>query len=308
MAETNSGVWLDRTLRTGACGTWWSASAAGGHPLGLLQLEPTLLAEPAARDRVAAAVAAVRTLNPSGVLRTTELVVDTRRAWLVVASVPTPTLADLLAAGPTLGPGAAAGIALDVAHALRDLHAAGLSHGDLSTATVVLSSAGVATLIEVGVLTAIQGAPTDVGRDAFAWAAMVRELAGAANASEAELLDQAAATAESGDLATAARRLAARTAELSDFASRESLAAVLPTVVPGPARIPAPRSTMESTSTVRVRFGRGVPDSALSGAPISAVTPPQARRRSIRRIQVAALVVLLLLGAGAALWWLLLLN
>ena len=103
--ETNIGVWLDQTLRVGACGTWWTAGSASGQPMALLQLEPELIIQPAARDRIATAVAAVRTINPAGVLRTTELLVDARRAWLMVAGVPRSTLADLLAAHATLPAG-----------------------------------------------------------------------------------------------------------------------------------------------------------------------------------------------------------
>jgi hypothetical protein len=355
MMETNSGVWLDRTLRTSACGTWWSASAAGGHPLALLQLEPTLVAQPAALERVAAAVAAMREANPAGVLRTTEVVVDTRRAWLVVAALPAPTLADLLAALPThdalpthalppthdapptraalptddvlpthdvlpmaLAPGAGAGIAVDVAQALRSLHANGLSHGDLAADNVVLTSAGTAVLVEVGVLAAVRDAPTDAGRDAVAWGTLVRDLARATTSPEADLLLLAAATAESGDLATAARQLGGQAAGLSDFADRESLAAMLPIIGPTPVGIPTPRSTMDrmtigpttadpTAGPIRVRFGRGLPDSAILAARASTVAAP-ARRRSPRAIQLAVLVVLLLLSAGAALWWVVLLR
>ena len=45
MAETNIGVQLEATLRSGAIGTWWTASTGGGHPFGMLQLEPLLVAE-----------------------------------------------------------------------------------------------------------------------------------------------------------------------------------------------------------------------------------------------------------------------
>src|SRR5262245_33309369 len=116
--ETNNGVRLDRTLRVGPCGTWWSAATAGGHPLGLLQLDPDLTASTGALDRAATVVDAVRAANPTGVLRTTELVVEGRRAWLVAAVAPPITIADLLD-GEMLGAGAAAGVALDVGHALR---------------------------------------------------------------------------------------------------------------------------------------------------------------------------------------------
>jgi tRNA A-37 threonylcarbamoyl transferase component Bud32 len=280
VAETNIGMWLDRSLRTGGCGTWWSAATASGQPLGLLQLEPKLMAQPAVQDRVAAAVAAVRAANPRGALRTTELVVDTRRAWLVVAALPTPTLDDLLTARPALAPGAAAGIALDIAQSLRDLHAVGISHGDLAADIVVLTRGGAATLVEVGVLAALRDRPTDIGRDVLAWSALARDLATMTSSlDEAGLLSAAATIAESGDLATAARRLADRAADLPDFAGRESVIAMLPSLAPAPARIPAQRSPttaldgpepsavdVNGAGLVRIRFGRGIPEAAIAAA------------------------------------------
>jgi len=267
MAETNSGMWLNRSLRTSGCGTWWSASTDKWPALGLLQLEAALMVPVAVQERVAAAVSAVRAANPRGVLRTTELVVEARRAFLVVATRPTPTLEDLLAAWPTLAPGAAAGIAVDIAATLRDLHAVGLSHGDLTADTVVLTPGGSAVLIEVGVLAAVQDRPTDVGADVRNWSALVRGLAVATGSTpEAELLAQAAAIAESGDLATAARRLATRAAELADFTDRESLVAALPSIPPAPPRIPAQRSNVDAVNPVRLRFGRGIPEAAIVAA------------------------------------------
>jgi tRNA A-37 threonylcarbamoyl transferase component Bud32 len=306
MVETNSGMWLDQTLRAGAVGTWWSAATANGQPMGLLQLEPSLVAEPGSRDRLAAAVTAVRTVNSRGVLRTTELVVDAKRSWLVVATRPTPTLSDLLAAAPSLAPGAAAGVAVDVGQALRDLHAVGLSHGDLCADTVVLTSGGGATLVEVGVLAAVRGLPSDVGRDLVAWAALTRSLAAVATTSEAELLRAAAATAESGDLAYAVRRLAHEAASLADFVARESLVDALPSVKPATPGIPRSRSTMDQpASSVRLRFGRGVPLTAPATSRAAPSRPP--RRRWLRAAWTAAIVALLMLGVGAVLWWQLLL-
>ena len=310
--ETNSGVWLDRTLRVGACGTWWSAGTAGGQPLGMLRIEPDLIAQPAARERVAAAVAAVRAANPPGVLRTTELVMDTRQAWLVVATLPKPTLADVLAPAATLPSGAAAGLAVDVANALRELHAAGLGHGDLSPDSVILTGAGVATLAEVGVLAAARDVATDIGRDYRAWACLVRELANASTTFEADLLRAAAATAESGDLPTAARRLAVESCDLPDFVTRDALATLVPTVTHVPPPVPPRRntadlSTMDADGTaVRVRFGPGVPLSATVAAAPATETPPRQRRRWVRAVASVAAVALLVLGAGAAVWWLVL--
>jgi len=290
--QTNSELWLDKTLRIGACGTWWTAGTPGGHTLGTLQLDPDLVAAPAVRDRVAAAVSAVRAANPPGVLRTTELVYDAKRAWLVVATLPKPTLADLLAAKHALPPGAAAGLAVDIAAALRQLHAAGLSHGDLSAGAVVLTGGGSAVLAEVGVLAAVRDAPTDASADAEAWAGIVRELEARTADPESSLLAQAGVTGQTGDLAAAARRLALLAADLPDFETREGLASLLPDVAPAPPQtaqlaeaaighVPAQRqpSTLDSARTVvRLRFGPGVPDSALLN-PIVADTQARPKRR-----------------------------
>jgi tRNA A-37 threonylcarbamoyl transferase component Bud32 len=303
MVETNSGMWLDQTLRAGAVGTWWSAATPGGQRLGLLQLEQSLVAEPAARDRAAAAVTAVRTLNSRGVLRTTELVVDAKRSWLVVATRPTPTLSDLLAAKPALAPGAAAGVATDVAQALRDLHAVGLTHGDLAADTVILTSGGEAALIEVGVLAAVRGTPTEVDHDLVAWAALVRSLAAATVSPEADLLRAAAETAESGDLAFALRRLVHDAGYLPDFVARESLVDALPTAKPGSSRTSHQISTMDQRgSAVRVRFGRGVPLPPVTSRPATG-SARRTRRRWVRSVWVVAFVAVLALSLGAALWW-----
>ncbi len=299
--ETNSGVWLDRRLRAGACGIWWSGGTPGGQPLGMLRLEPGLVAQPAALERVAAAVAAVRAANPPGVLRTTELVVDARHAWLVVGTVPRPTLADVLAACVALPRGAAAGLAVDVGNALRQLHAVGLSHGDLAADTVIVTLAGAAALAEVGVLAAARDEPADVGRDCRAWAALARDLAGTA---DADLLVSAAAVAESGDLDTALGRLSAAAADLPEFASRDALAALMPTVGPAPDGVQSRRtwaetSTMDDGGTaVSTQIDHGAPPlSAVVAAP----TPPAPRRRRWSLVVTAA--VLVLLGVGAAVWW-----
>ena len=303
--ETNSGVWLDQALRVGACGTWWSAGTATGQPMALLQLEPDLIVAPAARDRIATAVAAVRTINPAGVLRTTELLVDARRAWLMVAGVPRSTLADLLAAHATLPRGAAAGLAVDVATALRELHAGGLCHGALAVDTVVLTAAGSANLAEVGVLAAAHGMPTDIGRDVAAWSALARRLATATTGDEAEALLAAAGTAGAGDLVTAQRRLANRGAEWPDYDSRNEVAALVAALAPVPRQRPAvDLSTMETPGTgIRLRFGPGLPDSAIL-RPAQPVAAPRWRRWRLVGALMAGTA--LLLAAGGA--WLLLLR
>jgi tRNA A-37 threonylcarbamoyl transferase component Bud32 len=307
--QTNSELWLDTTLRIGACGTWWAAGTPGGQTLGTLQLDPDLVAAPAVRDRVAAAVAAVRAANPPGVLRTTELVYDAKRAWLVVATLPKPTLADLLASASTLPPGAAAGLAVDIAAALRQLHAAGLAHGDLSAGAVVLTGAGCAVLAEVGVLAAVRDAATDVGADGAAWADLVRDLASRTGSPESQLLARAAAAADAGDLTAAARLLALAATDLPDFETRDGLAALVPTLAPAP-HIPSQRrpSTMDSgRPVVSLRLGPGVPDWALlNPTSVAQGKTSRPRRRVGRLLAWLAPSLMVVLAGAAAAWWLLL--
>src|SRR5690606_7661382 len=205
-------------------------------------------------DRLATAVAATRTVSSPGVLRTSELVVDRGRAWLVVAHPPASTVADLRGERTPLEPGRATGIAADLAEALRDLHAVGLGHGGLGPDTTILTPAGRAMLTEVGVLAAINASPVDVSRDSVAWEAVARQLAGLAPEGEARGLRASAEVAELGHLATAVRRLRADGVEAHTFAVR---------------------STIESPGVrVRLRFGPGVPEPAAGRGPTAAGRPP----------------------------------
>ena len=79
------------------------------------------------------------------------------------------------------------------------------------------------------------------------------------------MLIDAAGTAQTGDLTAAARRLALLARELPDFDSRDELSALLPTIEPATAPVPAQRhpSTVDTSSAVRLRLGPGVPDAAL---------------------------------------------
>lgn len=324
--ETNIGLQLDRMIRTGACGTWWSATTPTGYPLGVLQLDPELVATPPALDRLATVVAATRTVSSPGVLRTSELVVDRGRAWLVVAHAPAPTIADLLGEGIPLEPGRAAGIAVDLADGLRDLHAVGLGHGNLGPDTAILTPAGGALLTEVGVLAAIRAVPVDVSQDSAAWAALARRLAELAPGAEAHALRASAAVAELGDLATAVRRLrvaatalsqpAEHAADLAELRGRafETEAIAVPT-----------QSTMEPTGArVRLRFGPGVPEPVAGRAPAATGRsrrsagpgrpggrgrrPGVSGDRSLRAIQTTVALLAVALLAGAALWGVVLLR
>jgi hypothetical protein len=179
----------------------------------------------------------------------------------------------------------------------------------------VLTVAGCAALAEVGVLAAVRNAPTDLGRDARAWATLTRELAARTDAIESALLAAAAATADAGDLTSAARTLALRARPLTDFATRDALAALLPSVEPAPAKVPVQRTPEEpapALSTmdvdwpmVTLRFGRGVPDSVLLNPTSDDEVFAPMRRGSVLRRLLAIVGAGLLVAGGAAAWWVL---
>src|SRR5258706_2527444 len=184
--------------------------------------------------------------------------------------------------------------------------------------------AGGASLVGVGVLAAVGDLATDIGQDAGAWATLTRALAANATAPEADLLLAAAATAEMGDLTTAVRRLAAGAAELPDFLARDSLAAVLPTVVSAPSHVPTQRSPVdtsivgdqlldpgpgvdppadaESWSAVRIRFGRGVPEGAILSSPTANLAAVTGRPPALRPPTGPAAVLPAVRARAAVLW------
>ncbi|WP_433223712.1 hypothetical protein [Microtetraspora malaysiensis] len=89
---------LTGRARSGEIGTWREAVSPAGTPSGVLRFDPALVATPAARERLVAAVTADRHLARSaGLLPVADLVTARGDIWLITDSAPVPTLADLLA-------------------------------------------------------------------------------------------------------------------------------------------------------------------------------------------------------------------
>ncbi|MFI7535000.1 hypothetical protein [Streptosporangium sp. NPDC049376] len=207
-----AGFLLTGESRTGEPGTWSSATAPGGRQAGALRLDPRFTSDPAARERLVAAVLAERALiqaGLTGLVPVTDLVSAGREVWLLTGEAVSPTLADLLvvpAGAPGPGAGEAAVVLLETARTLLALHAAGLAHGALRPDTVVISADGSALLAERGLADALHGRPAHPGRDAAAWAALARGLAanwGAADPGAAALFERAAAVADADGLGRA---------------------------------------------------------------------------------------------------------
>ncbi|GAA0993400.1 hypothetical protein GCM10009555_083950 [Acrocarpospora macrocephala] len=224
---------LTGRVRISEVGTWHDAVAPDGTPSGLLRFEQRLLADPAARDRLVAAVSADRRLQQgghTGLLPVADLVTARGDVWLISGRRAMPTVAELLVdGGRTPDSGSAATILVESAQALLTLHAAGLTHGALHPGTIVIGEDGTALLAERGLLEALRSEPTSVERDVAAWSGLARGLAASwAAGQSAQLLDRAAAMAATRGLSAARDTLlGGRDVLPAGFTTRERLVQTL---------------------------------------------------------------------------------
>ncbi|MEV0973100.1 hypothetical protein [Microtetraspora glauca] len=279
---------LTGRARSGELGTWSEAISPEGTPSGVLRFDPGLVAAPAARERLVAAVSADRRLwqaGQAGLLPVVDLVTARGDIWLVTGRGAMPVVADLLAqGGPPPGPGGVATILMDTAQTLLAVHAAGLAHGAVHPGTIVIGEDGSALLAERGLLEALRGEPASPEGDITAWVALARGLAASwADGPAAALFDQAASAAAARGLAAARDTLVAgRDLLPQGFTTRDQLirtlhwwsASAVPTApAPGTApparettgeavtllRLPDPAPGTAAPTDVVMRFGPGVP-------------------------------------------------
>ncbi|MEU8379389.1 hypothetical protein [Streptosporangium sp. NPDC048865] len=241
-------------------GTWSSAVTADGRPGSALRFDSRLVADPAARERLVAAVVADRRLaqgGTAGLVPVADLVTAGDEVWLITSEPVGPTVGDLLSPGPPGSPspdaGSAATVLVETAQALLAVHASGLAHGELHPGTVVIAPDGSALLAKRGLADALSGRAPAPERDVAAWASLARGLAAtwaSADRGAAGLLERVAATASIRGLAPARDALlAGRDVLPPGFTTRDRLVATLhhrpgheaPTLGghPGPVR-PAP--------------------------------------------------------------------
>ncbi|MFF4777307.1 hypothetical protein ACFY05_31070 [Microtetraspora fusca] len=270
---------LTGRARSGEIGIWSEAVSPAGTPSGVLRFDPALVAAPAARERLVAAVTADRHLAGStGLLPVADLVTARGDIWLITDGAPVPALADLLTevyrrGVPSPGSGAVAAILADTARTLLDLHAAGLAHGAPHPGTIVIAGDGTALLAERGLLQALRGAPASPERDVAAWAELARGLAASwADDGSAGLFERAAAVATAHGLAAARDvLLAAGDPITQNHTTREPLVRTLH-LLSSAAPEPAPAADeigdavtllgipgTAAADDVVMRFGPGVP-------------------------------------------------
>ncbi|GAA3007645.1 hypothetical protein GCM10017559_32290 [Streptosporangium longisporum] len=218
-------------------GVWSSVVSADGRPGSALRFDPRTVADPAARERLVAAVVADRRLaqgGPNGLVPVADLLMARGEVWLITSLPVVPTLGDLLSGvpgAPAPDAGSAATVLVETAQALLALHAAGLSHGEFHPGTVVIASDGSALLAKRGLADALSGRPSLPERDVAAWASLARGLAAGWAADDPEgarLLERVAARASARGLAPARDALVAGREVLpAGFATRDRLVQTL---------------------------------------------------------------------------------
>lgn len=141
----------------GAQGPAWSAVALDGPPDRVVVRIVDLAADP----RHGARLDRLRGVQHAHLARVRDVVaVGVGAAALLVDHMPGPTLAALRSARGPLSAGEAVTLAVPLADALEALHAAGLVHGDVSPANVVIGLDGRPVLVDLlGALTPSAGTP-----------------------------------------------------------------------------------------------------------------------------------------------------
>ncbi|MFC4122651.1 hypothetical protein [Nonomuraea zeae] len=211
-------------------GNWIDAISPDGRRAGALLFDPKIIGLPGVRDRVVQAVMTDQRLvlaGLPGLIPVADVVAAGRQVWLLTAQAVSPTLADLLAAGP-IDPSGAAAALVETAQTLAALHEAGVTHGSVHPGTVVITAEGAALLSERGLSDAIRGRVSGRERDAAGWASLARGLAASFGQSApraAALFDRAASAAGTLGLAAARSTLIGERAALpGGTISRDGLA------------------------------------------------------------------------------------
>ncbi|MEY9906450.1 outer membrane protein assembly factor BamB [Catenulispora sp. MAP12-49] len=152
-------------LGVGELGPLYGARAADGRAVAVRTLRPDLLADQTVKARLAADIAAARTVGGPYVAPVLAVDLESTTPWLAseyVAGVP---LANAVADHGPLPEPALLSLAAGLAEALTALHAAGVMHGDLRPGTVLLTPEG-PRVVDFALARAFDGA-AEIGMAGF---------------------------------------------------------------------------------------------------------------------------------------------
>jgi hypothetical protein len=143
-----AGYLVEGRLGTGGSGEVWRARTAAGDLVALKRIE---ISDPGQIASARAEGALLSTLDHPHLIRLLELVPTADAVVLVLDFAAGGSLADLLAVRGRLAPGEVITALAPIAAALAYAHTAGVVHGDVSAANVLLTEAGFPLLADLGV-------------------------------------------------------------------------------------------------------------------------------------------------------------
>jgi uncharacterized protein YegL len=133
-------------LGHGRMGQTFHGVSPGGHEAAVKLIWPELAAAPGFRARFAGEVARARGLRGEYLVPVVDADADARRPWVATAFLHDPSLSELAASVARMGhytpmpPELTWDLAIGVAWGLREIHDAGLFHGNLTSSNVLLSA------------------------------------------------------------------------------------------------------------------------------------------------------------------------
>jgi hypothetical protein len=158
---------LEGVLGRGASSVVYRAiDARTGEPVAVKALNPELLANPGARERLREEAEVLQQLSHDNVVRVVELVESERGAWLVTDAVEGASLRTVLVHAHELQPEQALAIFTGVLAGLAYAHGRGVVHGDLKPENVIVEASGTAKLVDFG-QSVRSGQPTTGGTAAY---------------------------------------------------------------------------------------------------------------------------------------------
>ena len=144
---------LRGVLGTGAMGRVFLGASAEEWPVAVKVVHAGLAADPAFRARFRREIEVARKVSGPFTAPLVDADVDGPVPWLATAYVAGPSLADMVAEGGPMPPGAVLELAAGLAEGLSAVHAAGVVHRDLKPSNIMLAEDG-PRLIDFGISSA----------------------------------------------------------------------------------------------------------------------------------------------------------
>jgi serine/threonine protein kinase len=157
-------------LGGGGSSVVYLARSATGEDVALKLLKTDLIGNQAVRDRFDQEGRLLQALESPRIVRVREVAANAERPYIVMDLVQGETLAEVVERGGPMNSPILLGLVEGLCDGLRDLHSAGLAHGDLKPANVIFGRDG-AKLVDFGIAVDKESAGTNRSLGTPSWSA-----------------------------------------------------------------------------------------------------------------------------------------